>query len=103
MQNIILTQFSVEQFQSEIANAVRLGLEQSQTTQNTTTTTTEQTELLTRNEVCNLLHITLPTLHNWTKEGLITGYRIGTRIRYKRAEVLATLNKVQQIKFRRAM
>ncbi len=101
MQNIILTQFSVEQFQSEIANAVRLGLEQSQTTQNTTTT--EQTELLTRNEVCNLLHITLPTLHNWTKEGLITGYRIGTRIRYKRAEVLATLNKVQQIKFRRAI
>ena len=102
MQNIILTQFSVEQFQSEIANAVRLGLEQSQTTQKNTTTT-EQTELLTRNEVCNLLHITLPTLHNWTKEGLITGYRIGTRIRYKRAEVLATLNKVQQIKFRRAI
>jgi excisionase family DNA binding protein len=102
MQNIILTQFSVEQFQSEIANAVRLGLEQLQTTQNTTTTT-EQTELLTRNEVCDLLHITLPTLHNWTKEGLITGYRIGTRIRYKRAEVLATLNKVQQIKFRRAI
>lgn len=102
MQNIILTQFSVEQFQSEIANAVRLGLEQLQTTQNTTTTN-EQTELLTRNEVCNLLHITLPTLHNWTKEGLITGYRIGTRIRYKRAEVLATLNKVQQIKFRRAI
>jgi len=102
MQNIILTQFSVEQFQSEIANAVRLGLEQLQTTQNTTTTT-EQTELLTRNEVCNLLHITLPTLHNWTKEGLITGYRIGTRIRYKRAEVLATLNQVQQIKFRRAI
>ena len=102
MQNIILTQFSVEQFQSEIANAVRLGLEQSQTTQKNTTTN-EQTELLTRNEVCNLLHITLPTLHNWTKEGLITGYRIGTRIRYKRAEVLATLNKVQQIKFRRAV
>jgi excisionase family DNA binding protein len=101
MQNIILTQLSVEQFQSEIANAVRLGLEQLQTTQKNTTP--EQTELLTRNEVCDLLQITLPTLSNWTKEGLITGYRIGTRIRYKRAEVLATLNKVQQIKYGRAV
>lgn len=100
-QQIILTPFSVEQFQSEIANAVRLGLEQLQTAQKNITP--EQTELLTRNEVCDLLHITLPTLHQWTKEGVINGYRIGTRIRYKRAEVLATLNKVQQIKFRRAV
>lgn len=100
-QQIILTQFSLEQFQSEIANAVRLGLEQLQTTQNTNKP--EQTELITRNEVCDLLQITLPTLHQWTKEGVITGYRIGTRIRYKRAEVLATLNKVQQIKYRRAV
>lgn len=101
-QQIILTPFSVEQFQSEIANAVRLGLEQLQTNQKNTITP-EQTELLTRNEVCDLLHITLPTLHQWTKEGVVTGYRIGTRIRYKRAEILATLNKVQQIKFRRAV
>jgi excisionase family DNA binding protein len=101
MNSIILEQVNLHQLENIISIAVKKGIEL-QVSQ-TTTTTTEQTELLTRNEVCNLLHITLPTLHNWTKEGLITGYRIGTRIRYKRAEILATLNKVQQIKFRRAV
>jgi excisionase family DNA binding protein len=90
----------LHQLENIISIAVKKGIEL-QVSQ--TTNTTEQTELLTRNEVCSLLHITLPTLHQWTKEGLVTGYRIGTRIRYKRAEILATLNKVQQIKFRRAV
>jgi excisionase family DNA binding protein len=98
--SIILEQVSVSQLESIISIAVNKSFEL-QVSQNTITP--EQTELLTRNEVCDLLHITLPTLHQWTKEGVITGYRIGTRIRYKRAEVLATLNKVQQIKFRRAI
>ena len=100
MNSIILEQVNLHQLENIISIAVKKGIEL-QVSQ--TTTTTEQTELLTRNEVCNLLHITLPTLHQWTKEGVVTGYRIGTRIRYKRAEILATLNKVQQIKFRRAV
>ncbi len=100
MNSIILEQVNLHQLENIISIAVKKGIEL-QVSQ--TTTTTEQTELLTRNEVCDLLHITLPTLHQWTKEGVVTGYRIGTRIRYKRAEILATLNKVQQIKFRRAV
>lgn len=47
---------------------------------------------LTRGEVARLLKITLPTLHDWTKKGLLKAYRIGNRIRYKEAEVMATIS-----------
>ncbi|MDV3980942.1 DNA-binding protein [Elizabethkingia anophelis] len=53
----------------------------------------EEPEYLTRREVAELLGITLPTLHNWTKKGIITAYRIGTRLRYNKVEIIEVLNK----------
>jgi excisionase family DNA binding protein len=44
-------------------------------------------KFLTRKEVTGLLHITLPTLDAWTKEGLIPSYRIGKRVLYKSADI----------------
>jgi excisionase family DNA binding protein len=101
MQNsIILEQINLEQLESLISIAVNKGIA---LVSSQTKTTENQNELLTRKEVCELLHITLPTLHDWTKEGVITGYRINTRVRYKKSEVLATLQKVSQLKYRRAV
>lgn len=102
MQNsIILEQINLEQLESLISIAVNKGI--ALVSSQPTTTATDPNELLTRKEVCELLHITLPTLHDWTKEGVITGYRINTRVRYKKSEVLATLQKVSQLKYRRAV
>jgi excisionase family DNA binding protein len=53
-----------------------------------------QSEFITRKEVAKLLKITLPTLHDWTKQGLLPSYRIGTRVLYKRQEVEASLQQV---------
>jgi len=36
----------------------------------------------TRQQAAEALHITLPTLHYYTKNGLIQGSRVGTRILY---------------------
>ncbi len=94
MQNIILTQLSIEQLQHVSNNAVQTGLAQFKPTQ------PEQTNLLTRKEVCKLLNITPPTLHEWTRNGTITAYKVGTRVRYKHHEVLSTLNRIQQTKTR---
>lgn len=56
-------------------------------------TSADQPEkFLTRIEVAKLLKITLPTLHDWTKKGLLKAYRIGNRIRYKETEVIETIN-----------
>ncbi len=102
MQNsIILEQINLEQLEALISIAVNKGIAL-QVSQPTDTATT-QNELLTRKEVCEILHITLPTLHSWSKENLITSYRINTRVRYKRAEVMETLQKVSQVKYRRAI
>lgn len=49
--------------------------------------------LLTRKEAANLLRITLPTLHHWSKIGFIQAYYLGRRIYYKEAELLMALQK----------
>lgn len=48
-------------------------------------------ELLSRKDTAELLRITLPTLREYTRRGLVKGYRIGARVRYRRSEVLAAL------------
>jgi len=44
---------------------------------------------ITRKEAIKILGITLPTLRAWTVAGMIPSYRISSRVRYKRSEVIA--------------
>lgn len=48
-------------------------------------------DLITRRETAQLLGVTLPTLHTWSKSGKLKAYHIGTRVRYKKSEVLKAL------------
>lgn len=50
-----------------------------------------QNDLITRKETAALLGITLPTLHAWSVQGKLKAYHIGTRVRYKKSEVLKAL------------
>ncbi|WP_076548666.1 helix-turn-helix domain-containing protein [Maribacter ulvicola] len=52
------------------------------------------TQLLTRQEVAKWLDVSLPTLHAWTKNGILQSYRIGNKIRYKKNEVLNALQSI---------
>jgi excisionase family DNA binding protein len=58
----------------------------------------EPEALLTRDQAAQLLGITLPTLRDYTRKGYVTGYRIGTRVRYKRNEVLDSLQRMRTAK-----
>ena len=51
-------------------------------------------EYHSRKEVCALLKISTLTLHYWSKEGILQGYRIGGRVLYKSAEVEAALREI---------
>jgi excisionase family DNA binding protein len=53
------------------------------------------TTLLIRKQTAALLGISLPTLNEWNKSGEVTGYRIRASIRYKKAEVEQSLNKIK--------
>lgn len=54
-----------------------------------------ETELLTRKQAAKLLCVSLPTILDWTKTGKIIGYRIGSRVRYKKAELENSLSKIK--------
>ena len=58
-------------------------------------------ELLTRQQTAKLLGITLPTLRKYTRDELLPGYRIGTRVRYKRSEVIGALQAMEVRKARK--
>ena len=46
--------------------------------------TGEDTEYLTRNEVSKVLNVTVQTLNNWRREGVLNPLKIGGRVLYRK-------------------
>lgn len=90
---IVLSPIPLPDLLGEITKAVRSELDA-----RTPTTSAPVEELLTRDQTAQLLGITLPTLREYTRRGYVTGYRIGTRVRYKRNEVLDNLQRMRTAK-----
>lgn len=89
METMVL--ISTEQLRTEINEAVKAALKSHLPIQEKPS----EVILLSRKETAKLLGISLPTLSEWTKAGDISGYRIGASIRYKKAEVEQSLNKIR--------
>ncbi|RYU81805.1 DNA-binding protein [Hymenobacter persicinus] len=53
--------------------------------------------LLQMAQVCQLLSITRPTCNKWMAEGRLPSYRQGRRVYFKRAEVLASLERPKRV------
>ena len=51
---------------------------------------------LTRKEVAKILKISLPTLNEWNKLGILKPYRIGRLVRYKSAELEEALTRIKK-------
>jgi excisionase family DNA binding protein len=49
-------------------------------------------DLKSRKETARILNISLPTLHLFTKEGIIRAYRIGNRVLYKQEDIESALS-----------
>ncbi|MGX1022867.1 helix-turn-helix domain-containing protein [Psychroflexus sp. MBR-150] len=47
----------------------------------------EPEEYLTRNELADIFKVTLPTISDWSKKGILKPYRLGKLVRFKRSEV----------------
>ena len=60
-----------------------------------------ETEYISRKQAAQILKISLPTLGLWSKTGLIPSFRIASRVRYKKLDVLNSLSKVHTIKYGR--
>ena len=92
MQNNIFYSLPLEQLKTEISQEI---LDRITPLLEGVNKPTPSTELLTRKEASKLLGVSLPTLLDWTNTGKIIGYRIASRVRYKRSELENSLKQIR--------
>jgi|LakMenE01Jun11ns_1017448.scaffolds.fasta_scaffold9913605_1 excisionase family DNA binding protein len=96
--SICLLPISIEELEDTIRKVITDSLRENQFSNSSV----YETDYLTRIETAKLLRVTLPTLSEWTKRGILNSYRMGSRIRYKRSEVNASFDSGQLQKYGRA-
>lgn len=96
MDNLILTTHTTEELTGLISQAVREAIKNSLPV---FTSTPPSEKLLTRKETADKLKISLVTLNDWTKRGMIQSYLIGGRVLYKETEIEKSLHQVKTVKY----
>ncbi len=85
---IILDGITANELVSQLANSVKEML-----TKKEPQPQEQKEEFLTRNETAKFLKVSLVTLWQWDNKGILKPHRIGTKVRYKKSDVLNCLNK----------
>ena len=80
----------MEDFKNEILNGVKIILTEFQKS------TVKDDSLLTREETAKMLSISLVTLWKYTKNDVLPAFRIGSKVRYKKSDVLLALQQMNQ-------
>ena len=94
--SILIRNITAEELQEVIRSVIKEELHVFQPKKN-------ETRYLTRNEVVDLLKISLPTLHKYTKRGIVKGYKIGTRVLYRLDELELSINCIEVSRYRRGI
>lgn len=89
MNSIQITQLTADQFREEIRAGVESILNNFLKSQ-----VNSGEEIMTRQEVADLLQVNLSTVHNWCKRGKLKPRGIGNRVYFKRSEVEACLRQI---------
>jgi len=97
MQQILFQEINVEEFKKIISDVIEEKLKFRPRKE----LHEKQTIYLNRFEVVELLKISLPTLNNWSKSGIVQAYRIGNRVLYKADEIEQAIQSVKNLKYKR--
>lgn len=95
MQDLVLTSIPLETIEERFSNVVEQKFQTLLTVLQQQKQEQEPKEYLSRKEAAKLLGVSLVTLSEWTKTGKVQGYRIASRVRYKRAEIETSLSAIQ--------
>lgn len=87
-----LENVNASDFRSEIVKDVTKALLSYSESQNNP----DNEIILTRQETAALLSVSLVTLWDWTNKNILKAYRIGTKVRYKKNEVLLALKQMNK-------
>ena len=90
MKNEIISSYSLEELTTVFSDCIKKEL------QNFTPPQIQEEELITENEAKEILKVSKVTLKSWRDKNLIKGYKIGTRIRYKKTELLNSILTVKK-------
>ena len=96
MTHIQVYQLSLEDFSTMIRQSVATELQKvsnfiSQTPKD------DSDKILTREEVCKLLKVSNTTLFNWHNDKVLVNHKIGRRVYYMKADVMAKLNPLKLV------
>ncbi|MCB6087590.1 helix-turn-helix domain-containing protein [Flavobacterium psychrophilum] len=91
--SILLQNLSTEQLTDLIGNVFDTKFKAFQENQNTQTA---NDDLMTREQVLELLQINASTLWHWQNKGRITVYKFANKCYYKRSELMATITPLNQ-------
>jgi hypothetical protein len=93
MDKVILTSFTLEELKGIIGHAVNDAIKPIQELNSTPTSQ----KLLTRKETADKLKISLVTLNDWSRRGMLKSYMIGGRVLYKDSEIDSSLHLVKTV------
>jgi excisionase family DNA binding protein len=93
---MILSQFTIDELTEKICDRLKPELLMFAPPQ--PPNQSESEELLTSKQSAKLYGVSLPTLHKWKIEGKVKFYRLGSRIRFKRSELLSALQSPIKLK-----
>lgn len=88
--SIIVTGITLEEFKALIKDEVREEIQNALNGQKENPSGEKQPEsdcIMTIKEASTFLNISLTTLDNWTKKGIIPKHGINTSIRYKKSDI----------------
>jgi len=94
MEQIVMHTITAQEFRALIGTEIREALKELPNQSQAETET-----LLTRSEAAQKLKVSLVTLNDWTKRGLIQSYTIGGRVLYKAGELENSLHKNKTVKY----
>jgi len=84
MKKEIFINIEIEDFMDLVRNCVREEIQE-------IVKNNENTELMKASEVCEYLKISKVTFLKWVKQGKIVGYHLGTRLFFKKSEIINAL------------
>lgn len=84
---LVFIPISLDELKTTISEVVRAELDKNGEKR-------QEPDLITRKEAAKLFGVTLVTIHQWVKNGKIKAYKIGSRVRFKKDELLGLVNDI---------
>lgn len=86
-QQKVIYQLEADELERIITRAVTDAMERYTSITGIQAQAVNDNDLMTVDEVCNLLHVTSATLNNWHRKNYLTKVKVGRRVLYHRSDV----------------